>query len=98
MSIVIDLPPHIESALSHLAEQQGRTTAEVALSRLAATFGDLPVPDESEAVDFQAVAEIGEALAEMDAAAQRGNYGVSVDEAFAELARRKATRRASVAA
>jgi hypothetical protein len=42
--------------------------------------------------DSQAIEEINDALKELEAAEQRGDYGLSLDDAFAELERRATFR------
>ncbi len=91
MSVTIDLPSSIEQALASIAAEQGRSLEEVASDRLIATFdNDSTAPIENS--DPQIVAEIGASLRDADSATQRGDYGMRVEDAFVELARRQGIR------
>jgi len=84
MSITIELPAEVESQIMSLAAAESTTPAAI-LSRLVA--------DLFRSEDGMAIFEIGQALSEMEAAETRGDYGIPVDDAFAELERRSAERR-----
>lgn len=93
MSITIELPPTAEAALRAEAAAQGRPVEQVAAEALAELFGSLDGNGDAE--DPEAVAEIGAALAELEAAERAGTPLMTLEDLEADLSIRAAARRAA---
>jgi hypothetical protein len=86
-TLTIELPDYIAEQLSAMPEAERHRFAIAALASALAT------PDEwDESDDPQAVAEIGAALAALEESEGRGERGLTLDEAWAELDRRAVLR------
>lgn len=79
MTLTITLPDYVESRLSATAQAEGTDKETAAARVLADVFGALPTASAEE--DTEAIREIGEALADAQAAQSRGEL-LTVEEAL----------------
>jgi predicted transcriptional regulator len=87
-TLTIELPDDVAAQLSAMPEEERNRFAVAALT---SALNESAEWDES--ADPEAITEIGAALAHMDECHARGEYGLTLDEAWAELDRRAAERR-----
>jgi hypothetical protein len=93
VTITIELTDELREQIARDAEAEGLSVEDVAAARLAEWYAQ-----EDDETDPEAVAEIGAALDEFEAAQARGERGLTVDEAFDELERRATQRRREASA
>ena len=88
MTVTIEIPDEAIDRVRAAAESEGMDVPAFA----AALVLDATTATDLHGDDPQTIAEIGDALAEADEAAARGDYGRPIETAFAELDRRAADR------